>query len=200
MSIGTAIAGVAVVGGALYLTRPARQDRSTIDNYLYRLSLARRRAWKGECGMARLALESAEMDRTLLIHRGEYSRDFLEPHREAQREVDGCTRTGLRGLGVDEAEPTRLTAKSAKERVQRRYLAKKFWGSAVLAAQSAASMSILSTRTNWFSKQASDEAKALAEEATQLSNRASTLANKYDQEWVAYWGREHTSHSGNART
>lgn len=104
------------------------------------------------------------------------------------------------GLGADEPTPEtprRLHARESKERVQRRYLAKKFWGTSVLAAQSSASMALLSRRTNWFSAEASREASALSERMAKLANEASSLANKYDKEWVTYWGTEHTRYSGN---
>jgi len=94
----------------------------------------------------------------------------------------------LFGLGDDPLVPPAGgdydPRKAGRDAFLRAHLAKKFWGSTVLAAQSSLSMRKLSGRIRKYSSTAADDARAIADEAFKLHLDSLKLAEKYNPEWV----------------
>jgi hypothetical protein len=74
--------------------------------------------------------------------------------------------------------------KAGRNAFLRTHLAKKFWGSTVLAAQSSVSLNKLSKRIRKYSAPAADDAARAADEAWKLHASTLALARKYNAEWV----------------
>jgi len=94
----------------------------------------------------------------------------------------------LFGLGDDPLVPPAGgdydPRKAGRDAFLRAHLAKKFWGSTVLAAQSSTSLNKLSKRIRKYSPEAADEALKAADEAWKLHFTTLKLAQKYNPEWV----------------
>ena len=90
------------------------------------------------------------------------------------------------GLGDDPNPPPSSFDPSRSNRAafMRTHLAKKFWGSSILAAQGWDSMERLSRRIRSTDPDASGKAKAVANEMKTASQAASEIALAYDRPWV----------------
>jgi len=97
-------------------------------------------------------------------------------------------KTGLYGLGDDPLTPPQGgdydPRKANQAAFWRTHVAKKFWGSTVLAMQGSASLTKLSQRIRTHSPVASEEAEEIALKLWEIHQRALTKALKYNEQWV----------------
>jgi hypothetical protein len=89
--------------------------------------------------------------------------------------------SSLYGLGADGD----ATSPATRVAAQRRFLAKKFWGTTVLTSEARESMTKLARRVNWYDKSMSTRAASLADKLALLAKEAVDLANDNDSAWVA---------------
>jgi hypothetical protein len=98
--------------------------------------------------------------------------------------------TGLYGLGDDPFTPPAGgdydPRKADKSAFLRTHIAKKFWGSTVLAAQGSVSLEKLNKRIRKYSPTAADEANAISHKLWNIHSESLALAKKYNEPWVAH--------------
>lgn len=96
---------------------------------------------------------------------------------------------GLSGLGDDPFTPPPGgdydPRKAGRSAFLRTHIAKKFWGSTVLAAQGSQSLSKMGKRIRQYSPTAASEADSLALKLWDIHSETLALANKYNEPWVA---------------
>ena len=194
MSIGQALAGAALVGTAMYLNRsadPRRGPSSAGARLAFRLARVKELASDGRCHGADMEMDYAWEARDALEHNGRFTASDRREFQMADREVARCfarSGSGMNGLGDDPLAPPAGgdydPRKADKAAFLRTHLAKKFWGSTVLAAQSSTSMRKLSHRIRKFSTTAADDALRVADDAWKLHVSTLSLAQKYNADWV----------------
>jgi hypothetical protein len=192
MGIGQMLAGAALVGTAMYLNRSEPQLGGRHGNHqmALRTSLHRARlsADGGRCVEADEWMEHAWKWRDSLEHDGAFARSLRDDFKFTDSLVAQCMKRygRLDGLGDDPLAPAadQDPRKADKISFLRTHLAKKYWGSTVLAAQSSTSLRKLSQRIRKYSSSAADDALRAADDAWKLHVNTLALAQKYDADWV----------------